>query len=93
METLIGKVVHVFGKISVAIIEISDGELNIGDTIHIKGHGTDLKQTISSMQIEHQSVPKAKKGDSIGVKVDGRVHEHDEVYLVKEETQETKEAQ
>lgn len=84
MEKLIGKISHVFKKISVAIIDITDGELNVGDTIHIKGHTTDFEQKIGSMQIEHEQIQKAKKGDSIGLKVDNPVHEHDEVYLVTE---------
>jgi len=84
MEKLIGKVTHFFNKINVAILEITDGELNVGDTIHIKGHTSDFKQVVNSMQIEHQSVQNAKKGDSIGLKVDSVAHEHDEVYKVTE---------
>ncbi len=82
MEKLIGKITHYFNKIGVAVIEITDDELNIGETIHIKGHTTDFQQTVSSMQIEHQPVEKAKKGESIGMKVDSAVHEHDQVYKV-----------
>ncbi len=82
MEKLIGKITHYFNKIGVAVIEITDDELNIGETIHIKGHTTDFKQTVSSMQIEHKPVEKAKKGESIGMKVDAVVHEHDQVYKV-----------
>ena len=84
MEKLIGKVTHYFNKISVGIIEITDGELNVGDTIHIKGHTSDITQQVPSMQIEHEPIEKAKKGDAIGVKVDAHVHEHDQVYLVTE---------
>lgn len=82
MEKLIGKITHYFGKINVGIIKIENGELNIGDTVHIKGHTSDFTQQISSMQIEHDQIQKAKKGDDIGIKVDQKVHEHDEVYLV-----------
>lgn len=83
METLIGKITHYFGKINVAILEITDDELNIGETIHIKGHKTDFNQVVGSMQIEHQSVAKAKKGDAVvGLKVDAVVHEHDQVFKV-----------
>lgn len=84
MEKLIGKITHYFGKIDVGIIKIENGELNVGDTIHIKGHTSDFTQQISSMQIEHEQIQKAKKGDDIGIKVDQKVHEHDEVYLVTE---------
>ena len=84
MEKLIGKVTHYFNKISVGIIEITDGELNVGDTIHIKGHTSDITQKVTSMQIEHAPIEKAKKGDAVGVKVDAHVHEHDQVFLVTE---------
>ncbi len=84
MEKLIGKVVHYFNKINVGIIEITDGELKVGDTVHIKGHTSDFTQQVGSMQIEHQVIETAKKGDAIGIKVDAHVHEHDQVYLVTE---------
>jgi len=82
MEKLIGKITHYFNKISVAVIEITDDELNINDTIHIKGRVSDFNQKINSMQIEHQSIEKAVKGQSIGLKVDAPVHEHDQVFKV-----------
>ncbi len=84
MEKLVGKITHFFNKISVAVVKLTDDELNVGDTIHIKGKTTDFNQQVSSMQIEHQSIEKAKKGDEIGMKVDSPVHENDEVYKVVE---------
>jgi putative protease len=82
-EELIGKITHYFGKIEVGIIELSKG-LNAGDTIHIKGSATDFEQEVESMQIEHESIKKAKKGDVIGLKVKEKVKEGDEVYRVLE---------
>ncbi len=86
-EKEVGRVTHFFGKISVAGIEITDGELKVGDTVHIKGHTTDFTQTIGSMQIEHEVVEKAGVGDVIGIKVQDAVREHDKVYLVTETEQ------
>ena len=80
-EKLIGKITHYFDKISVAIIELS-GVLKVGDRVHIKGHSTDFEQDISSIQIEHEDMKKAKKGDAIGVKVDEKVREGDEVLIM-----------
>ncbi|MEO0094686.1 MAG: hypothetical protein ABIL46_06455 [candidate division WOR-3 bacterium] len=82
MEKLIGKVTHYFNKIGVAVIELTEDELNVGDTIHIKGHTTDFQQVVNSMQIEHKPIEKAKKGESIGMKVDSVVHEKDQVYKI-----------
>lgn len=84
-EVKIGRVTHYFGKIGVAAIEITDGELKVGDTVHIVGHTSDFTQKVHSIQIEHESVDKAVPGQSIGIKVDEHAREHDEVYLVKEE--------
>jgi putative protease len=81
-EELVGKITHYFGKIEVGIIEISKGKLAVGDKIHVKGTSTDFEQTVDSMQIEHEQVEKAKKGDAIGLKVKDKVREGDEVYKV-----------
>ncbi len=83
-EKLIGKITHYFSNIGVGIIELSD-ELKVGDTIRIKGATTDFEQEVESMQIEHQNIEKAKKGDTIGLKVKDKVREGDNVYLVREE--------
>lgn len=82
-ETPIGRVEKYFGKIGVAAIRVTSGELKVGDTIKIKGHTTDFEQTVDSMQVEHASVQTAKPGDDVGIKVAQKVHEHDNVYLVK----------
>ncbi|MFW6158059.1 MAG: type II toxin-antitoxin system HicB family antitoxin [Planctomycetota bacterium] len=83
-EKKIGRVTHYFGNINVAAIELED-ELNVGDTIHIKGHTSDWTQPVDSMQIEHDSVESAGKGDSIGIKVTDHAREHDEVFKVVED--------
>lgn len=79
-EKLIGKISHYYDNIGVGIIELK-GVLKNGDTIHIKGKATDFEETVDSMQIEHEQVDKAKKGDVIGIKVKQKVKEGDEVYL------------
>jgi putative protease len=81
-EKEVGKVTGFFAKISVAAIEITTGELKVGDTIHIKGHSTDLHQSLDSMQIQKQPVSMAKVGDTIGIQVKDRVHIKDTVYKV-----------
>ena len=82
VEERIGIVEHFFTKISVAAIKITDGELKIGDTIHIVGATTDLKQKVESMQINRQPIEVAKPGDEIGIKVSDRVREGDIVYKI-----------
>ena len=79
-EKEIGYVSNYFGKISVAAIEITNGTLSVGDTIHFVGNTTDCKTAVDSMQIEHKSVTEAKKGDSVGIKVSEKVRRQDKVY-------------
>lgn len=83
-EVEIGRVTHYFGKIGVAAIEITNGELAVGDTVHIKGHSADFSTRVDSMQIEHAVVQKATKGQVVGIKVPAKAHEHDKVYKVTE---------
>ncbi|HEX9665472.1 MAG TPA: EF-Tu/IF-2/RF-3 family GTPase [Thermodesulfobacteriota bacterium] len=84
-EKLIGYVSDYFRNISVAAVEITSGIVSVGDTIHFKGHTTDFKLQVNSMQIEHESVTEAKQGDSIGLKVSEKVRKGDKVYKIIEE--------
>jgi len=81
-EQLIGTVTHYFAKAQVAGIEISAGELHVGDTIHVVGHTSDFTQTIDSMQIDRAPIELAKPGDIIGIKVAEPAREHDQVFRV-----------
>lgn len=85
MEEEIGQISHYFSRIGVGVLEMTAGELRIGDTIHIKGHTTDFYQKVESMQVEHHPINMAKKGDSVGLKVIEPVREHDKVFRVIED--------
>jgi hypothetical protein len=50
----------------------------------VKGTHTDLKQTVDSIQLEHQNVSHAEKGKSAGIKVKEKVREHDQAFRVSE---------
>jgi translation elongation factor EF-1alpha len=78
---LIGKITSYFSKIGVAAIELSN-TLKVGDTIQIIGVNVDFTQEVESMEIEHEKVKEAKKGDLIGLKVKEKVREGDKVYKV-----------
>jgi putative protease len=80
-EERIGVVDHYYTHLGVVAV-VLEGDLKVGDTIHIKGHTSDFTQKIESIQIEHQNVSEAKKGDNIGIKVKEHAREHDVVYRV-----------
>jgi len=78
----VGKISHYFSNIEVAVIDLS-APLKEGDTIRIAGvENTDFTQSVDSMQIEHEKVKSAKKGDSVGMKVKEKVREGYQVYKV-----------
>ena len=79
----IGKVTHYFSKIGVAVIELID-DLKVGDQISIEGANTNFTQPVDSMQIEHSSIPEAKAGQAIGMKVKEQVRPGDLVFKVTE---------
>jgi len=81
-EVKVGRVTHYFGHIKVAAVELADGELAVGDTIHIKGHTSDFTQKVDSIQIEHESVDRAGPGDNLAIKVVEHAREHDDVFKV-----------
>jgi translation elongation factor EF-1alpha len=80
-EKRVAKVTHYWAKIGVAAIKLYDA-LKVGDTIHISGSTTDFEQTVDSMEIEHETVEVAKKGQEVGLKVNERVRKGDRVYKV-----------
>lgn len=83
-EEIIGVVGHYYSNIGVAAITL-EGQLAVGDTIHIKGHTTDFIQKIESIQIERKNVTRAKEGDAIGIKVKEHAKKYDMAYKVVEE--------
>lgn len=79
----IGKVTHFYNKIGVAVVHLARS-LSVGDKIKISGHDKEFVQEVTSMQMEHEQIKKAKKEDSIGLKVENPVKDGDLVYLVTE---------
>lgn len=67
-KKLVGKITHYFPKVGVAVVEV-EGTIKLGDTIMIEGQQS-FEQKVTSMQIDLKSVKEAKKGQSIGLKVD-----------------------
>ncbi len=80
-EIEIGSVTHYYGNINVAIVKLTD-VLKVGDNIHIKGHTSDFTQQVDSIQIEHKSIPQAKGGEIVGIRVLQKAHPHDRLFRI-----------
>lgn len=82
VEERLGVVTHFYSHLSVAVVRLEAGSLRLGDTIHVKGHTSDFRQRVESMQIEHQPVTEVGPGQEFGLKVIEHAREHDVVYKV-----------
>ena len=80
--TELGVVTHYFPKVKAAVVKLSKGSLRVGEEIYLKGHTTDFKQKVKSLQMNHVTVEEGKKGEEIGIKVTSRVRVGDAVYKV-----------
>ena len=56
--------------------------LKVGDKIYIKGHTSDFKEKVNSIQLDHASIEEGKKGQEIGLLVKSRVRIGDSVYRI-----------
>lgn len=76
---LVGTVVNYLSRLGVAIVDLNDS-LAVGDRISIEGNSTNIQQIVDSMQIEHQSIAQANKGESIGLKLADHCRKGDCIY-------------
>jgi translation elongation factor EF-1alpha len=82
-EELVGIVTHYFPHVKAGVIKIKKGTIALGDTIHIKGHTTDFRQKVTSLQIDREPITSAPKGKEIGLAVKSRVRHNDKVFKIK----------
>lgn len=80
-EQKIGKVIHYYDKIAVAIVAL-DKPIKKSDALKFRHGEQEFDQTVGSLQIQHQDVDEAKKGTEVGIKIDQPVKEGTEVFLV-----------
>ena len=65
---LLGKVVHYYDRIGVAIVELT-GTVMVGDLLTFRRGKREFTQPVSSMQINHVPVEKAGKKEVVGIRV------------------------
>ena len=77
----IGKVIHFYDKLLVAIVRLED-DLKVGDEIKIIKGDKEFAQKVESMQVDHEPVAEAKKGSEVGMKVDQEVQKGAKIYKI-----------
>jgi putative protease len=83
-EEKVGIVDGYYAKIGVAAIRLTDGALQVGDQIRIRGHTTDFTQKVESLQLEHRAIERAERGSEAALKVRERVRLHDQILKILE---------
>lgn len=78
-EQELGKVVHYYDKIMVAVVNLKKG-VKVGDSLHFVGRDEDFNQEVASLQVEHEQVDKAESGTEVAIKVDQPVKKNWRVY-------------
>jgi len=78
----VGIITHYFPKVDAAVVNLTKGTLSVGNKIVIKGHTSDFKEKVESIQLDHTPIQDAEKGMEIGLKVKSKVREHDVVYKI-----------
>ncbi len=83
-EVEIGTVHHYYTHLGVCVLDVTDKDVAVGDTLKFVGTTTSFSQKVTSMQFNGQPLQRAVAGQSIGLKVDQRVREKDRVYKVEQ---------
>jgi translation elongation factor EF-1alpha len=80
-KDLVGKVIHYYDKIGVAVIKLQKS-LKVEDKVRFEKGDMSFEQIIESMQLEHEPISEGKKGQDIAVKVDKVIKKDVSVYKV-----------
>lgn len=78
-KDLIGKVIHYYDKIGVAVVRL-EKTLKVGDKVKFTKGDKSFEQTIESMQLEHKRVTLGKKSEEAAIKVDQIVKSGTAIY-------------
>jgi len=77
----LGKVVHYFDKIQVAVIRL-EGSLKVGDKVKLVRAEHEFTETVGSMQVDHKDITTANKGEEVAIKVNEPTKDGALVYKV-----------
>ena len=76
----LGVITHYYDKLGVGIVKLEQ-DLKVGDKLKFQGNKTDFEQIVEQMQFDHKDIEEATKGQEVGIKLDEKVRNGDEVFL------------
>ena len=80
-KTEVGKVIHYYDKIGVAIVRLSKS-LTVGGKVKFEKGNYSFEQIIESMQLDHKPISEGKSKEEVAIKVDQAAKEGTIVSLV-----------
>lgn len=78
----IGRVDHYFARVGAASVQLEQGEVRVGDLLHIRGHTTDFTQRVEQLEVAGATIDSARAGQTVGIQTSERVRRGDTVYWV-----------
>ena len=78
----VAEITHYFPHVKAAAMLVLKDSIKIGDEIYIKGHTTDFKEKVNSLQLDLVAIEAGKKGQEVGLLVKSRVRIGDSVYRI-----------
>ena len=76
----IGKVVHWYDKIDVAVVKLTKS-LKVGDSIKVKHGDDEFEDSVVSMQLDHEPIKAGKKGQEVAIKLSKQAKTGSEICL------------
>ena len=73
-EKAIGKVVHWYDKIGVAVVKLEAG-LKVGDKVKVRHGEVEFEDSVESMQLDHGAIDSGKKGQEVAIKLSQQAKE------------------
>ena len=89
-RSFLGKIIYVYPKASVAIVKLVDN-LKKGEKIAVIHEKIGIEKIkIDEMEIDHQKIKKAQKGQEIGIKFPFNIYKNSEIYKIKRRVRKNK---
>ena len=77
----IGKVIHWYDKIGVAVVKLKS-TLKVGDKVKVTRGDEEYEDTVTSPQLDHKDISSAKTGDDAAIKLSQKTKEGSTISIV-----------
>ena len=82
-KVYVGIVTNYYAKVGVAEVRVQDNPIAVGDDVVFMGPTTGVvEQSVTSMEVEHESVTEVAKGMMVAIKAAAPVRRNDKLYAI-----------